>query len=142
MSDSFYTGLPRSDARFPYWAPVLGAQPLIHEPERTLEQALADAPAQGVPSQIVRPDPWPEVAVGVATAAVGGAITGGIAAGSWNGAGIGAGLCTAGWSGFTLIGSYRDLGRVSRTVLGLASVAGLSSVALGVWLRSRRKRGL
>ena len=142
MTNSFYTPLPRTDPRFPHFAPMLGAQPLLHEPERTLEQALADAAPQGAPSMMVRPDPWPEVTVGVGTAAISGAITGGVAAGSWNGAGIGAGLCMTGWSAFTLVGSYNELGSKAKTVLGVSSVAGLAAVGLGLWLRSRRKRGL
>ena len=133
-----HTGHPRSDTRFPHFAPVLGAQPLIHEPGRGLESVLADAEPEGTPSSIVAPDPWPEVSVGVATAALSGGIIGGVAAGHWPGASIGAGVSTAAWSAFTLFGSYRDLGPRARTVLGVAAGAGVLITGLGFWLRRRR----
>jgi len=134
----FYTGHPKVDARFPHFAPVLGAQPLVHEPGRGLESVLGDAEPDGVPSQIVAPDPWPEVSVGVATAALSGGLVGGIAAGHWPGASIGAGLSTAAWSVFTLFGSFHDLGPRARTVLGGAAVTGVLMTGLGFWLRGRR----
>lgn len=140
MSDNFGTGYPRIDMRFPHVAPVLGAQPLIREPERVVESALIDAPVAG-PQPGVRPDPWPEVAVGVATAALSGAITGGVAAGSWAGAGIGAGVCSTTWSGWTFLGSYRELGPKAKTVLGVSALAGLAAVGFGVWQRNRRRGG-
>ena len=137
---TMHTGYPKVDARFPHFAPMLGSLPLINEPERTLEQALADAESPHAPSLSIRPDPWPEVAVGLATAAVSGAVTGGVAAGSWGGAGIGAGLCSSAWSGFTLFSSYRELGPKSRAVLGVSAVVGLGTVVYGIWSRSRRAR--
>ena len=135
-----HTAYPRVDQRFPHFAPMLGSMPLINEPERTLEQALADAePAPS--SNTLRPAPWPEVAVGVATAAVSGGITGGVAAGTWLGAGIGAGLCSTAWSGLTLLSSYRELGPKAKIVLGMSAAVGLGTVALGLWSRSRRRTG-
>lgn len=134
------TSYPRVDQRFPHFAPLLGAQPLIHEPERTLEQALADAEPRPA-SQLLRQDPWPEVAVGVATAAFSGGVTGGVAAGSWLGASIGAGLCSMAWSGLTLLSSYNELGPKAKAVLGVSTAVGLGTVALGLWTRSRRRAG-
>lgn len=131
-----HTGFPRISAGLPHMAPVLGAQPLIHEPERGLEQALTDAEAPR--SGDVRPDPWPEVAVGVGTAALSGGLTGGVAAGSWAGAGIGAGVTVAGWSAFTLFGSWRELGPKARAVLGTSLAVGGIGTAVGLYLRSRR----
>jgi hypothetical protein len=135
---TLHTSYPRVDMRFPHFAPALGALPLLNEPERTLEQALADAESANAPSSAIRPDPWPEVMVGSFTAAVSGAITGGVAAGSWAGAGIGAGLCSSAWSGFTLFSSYRDLGPRAKTVLGVSAGVGLVAVAAGLWARHRR----
>lgn len=133
-----HTAYPRIDAQFPHFAPALGAQPLINQPERSVEQALTDS-APGPASGDIRSDPWPEVAVGVGTAAFSGAITGGIAAGSWPGAGIGAGVNMAAWSAFTLLGSWRNLGSQARTVLASGLVAGIAGVGAGVWLRRRRE---
>src|SRR4030042_740180 len=100
------TGYPKIDARFPHLAPILGAQPLVHE--RSLESALSD---QETPrSNAVREDPWPEVAVGVGTAALAGGLTGGLAAGSWTGAGIGAGANVAAWGAVPLFGSRGPAG--------------------------------
>lgn len=131
-----HTGFPSVDARFPQMAPILGAQPLLHEPERDLEAALADreAPRSGE----VRADPWPEVAVGVGTAALSGGLTGGIAAGTWPGAAIGAGVTVAGWSAFTLFGSWAVLGPKAKAVLGSALALGGAGTALGIYLRGRR----
>lgn len=134
-----HTGFPRVNSRMPHFAPVFGAQPLIHEPERHVESALGDAEPAPSTGQ-VRPDPWPEVAIGIGTAALSGGITGGVAAGSWTGAGIGAGVNAAAWSAWTLFGSWRELGPRARGVLGSALVVGASSTALGLWIRARRRR--
>lgn len=133
-----HTGTPQVDPRFPHFAPIMGAQPLINEPEQTLEQALADAPVRV--TQQLRPDPWPEVAVGVGTAAFSGAVTGGIAAGSWVGAGIGAGLTASAWSGFTFLQGWRAMGSRARGVLASAFVVGAVGAIGGVWWRQRGRR--
>lgn len=138
MSRSLRTAYPRQDMRFPHFAPMLGAQPLLHEPERTLETALADAEPGAPPASTIRPDPWPEVMVGSLTAAFSGGITGGVAASSWLGASIGAGLCASAWSGFTLFSSYRELGPKAKTVLGVSAGLGAVMVAAGLWVRHRR----
>lgn len=136
MSDRLHTSYPGVDPRFPHFASVLGAQPLINQPERTVEEALSDAPVER-PSGEVRTDPWPEVSVGVGTAALSGALIGGVAAGSWTGAGIGAGANTGAWSAFTLFNAWRHLGPRARAVLTTSLVLGASSAVLGVWLRNR-----
>jgi len=131
-----HTSTPQVDPSFPHHAPILGAQALLHEPERTLERALTDAP---VPvSETMRPDPWPEVSVGVGTALLSGALTGGVAAGSWRGASIGAALSAGAWSGWTLLNGWRALGPKARTVLGVSSFVGVAGAAFGVYQRRAR----
>lgn len=140
MADRLHTNFPRVDSRFPHYAPALGAQPLIHQPERGLESALGDMEPTTPAANTVRADPWPEVTVGVATALASGAVTGGVAAGSWLGASIGGGLSAALWSGWTLFGSWRELGPNARSVLGGAVTLGLGTMAVGVWMRKRGGR--
>lgn len=134
---NLHTAYPSVDARLPHFAPIFGAQPLVAEPERVLEQALTDAPTPIATS--VRADPWPEVGVGITMAAVSGAVTGGVAAGGWNGAGIGAGVNVAAWSLFTLLNGWRALGARSRTVLGSSLVVGAAAVGVGFWMRRRTR---
>lgn len=116
---------------------MMGAQPLINQPERTLEEALTDTPATRLGD--IRQDPWPEVSVGITTAAASGALTGGIAAGSWSGAGIGAGLNTTAWSLFTLLNSWRVTGPRARGVLVGATVVGALITGTSLYLRRRRR---
>lgn len=129
-----HTAAPQVDPAFPHHAPVLGAQALLHEPEATLERALTDGP---VPVGGLRPDPWPEIAVGIGTAAFSGAVTGGVAAGSWRGAGIGAALTAGAWSGWTLLNGWRALGPRARTTLGVGALVGATATLFGV-LRRRK----
>lgn len=117
---------------------MLGAQALLHEPERTLEQALTDGP---VPiGQDIRRDPWPEVGVGAATAALSGALTGGVAAGTWNGAGIGAAVTVGAWSGWTLLNGWRSLGPKAKSVLGLTMAGAALAGLVGVQKRRKGRR--
>ncbi len=82
-------------------------------------------------------EPLPEVALGLVTSGMSGAVTGGIAAGTWRGALIGMGVNMGAWSLMTLLGSWRDMGEKGRYALGGSAL--LSAVLAAGMVFSRRE---
>lgn len=152
-----YTGYPRI-TRWPHMAPALGAQPIpgfarpiavpgyaqgAPQPAQSpdsgfsglgtaIDPDTATAPLSpaNTPSEVL-----PEAFLGIGTAALSGAITGGVAAGSMRGAGIGASLNMGLWSMFTVLGSWRDLPTLPRNVLLVTTGVGLLGAAALYWTR-------
>ena len=79
--------------------------------------------------------------VGVATAALGGAATGGLAAESWIGAGIGAGFNASLWSALTLVGSWKVSDTGTKVILGGTTVAGAIATLYFYFKRHHQRKG-
>lgn len=124
-----FVTFPQVDPRIPHHAPMLGATPLPAVPQG------GEVDASGTTSGFA--DPLPEVLLGLATSGLSGALTGGVAAGSWRGAGIGAAATATVWSVLTLLGSWRHTGLGSRIALGLAVVLG-GATSAGLILTRRK----
>lgn len=142
-----FTGFPQVRQSLPHFAPVLGAMtiPGINRmptstttmPHQSSDQTVVpDAVLDAMQAQTTplapagpAPAPVPEVLLGIGTAGISGAITGGIAASSWRGAAIGAGVNAGLWSGFTLLGGWNGLSKGSRVALGLTTGVGLAAAA-------------
>jgi hypothetical protein len=124
------TALPLADARLPFHAPIVGAMPLPYVPAaRELSGELGSV----TPNAADPTEPLAETALGELLAAVSGAATGGVAAGTWAGAATGAALTVAGWSLFSLVGSWHAVGPKTKAALGVSTlVAGALTTALVV----------
>jgi len=146
-----YTGFPQVGT-LPHLAPVFGAMPIpgvsrmptaMQEPAVTDQiptmtpDAVLDATGRSAPLATApgAGTPLPEVMLGIGTASLSGAITGGIAASSWRGAGIGAGVNAGLWSSFTLLGGWNTLSTGSRAALGLTAAGGLIGAAVLAFMR-------
>lgn len=125
---------------FPPFAPTLGVMnpPRVHpaevsgEPEPHRGWAPANLNAVGATDAV------PEALLGVGTASLSGALTGGLAAGSWRGAAIGAGATAGMWSAFNLLSSWRTTTAATKATLGVSALLG-SALAAALYIQ-RRKR--
>ncbi len=99
----------------------------------TLSNQTPSTPGSGITSR----EPLPEVALGLVTSGMSGAVTGGIAAGTWRGAFIGMGVNMGAWSLMTLLGSWRDMGEKGRYALGSSAL--LSAVLTAGMVFSRKE---
>ncbi len=88
---------------------------------------------------ITSTEPLPEVALGLVTSGMSGAVTGGIAAGTWRGAFIGMGVNMGAWSLMTLLGSWRDMGEKGRYALGSSALLGTLLAAGMVFSRRQEE---
>lgn len=136
-----HTAFPQTDVRIPPFAPALGAMSLPrvqHAGEVSGEPNRGTAGGMMVMGMGADPlEPLPESLLGLTTAGMSGALTGGIAASSWYGAGIGAAVNVGLWSLFNLIGAWRTTGPKTKVVMGLGALLG-TSTAVGLFLGRKK----
>jgi len=149
MTQRIHTPFPKTDFRFPHFAPIFGAMtmPYVSSDEMSGVPGMGAADPTNANGPIPVPmspavpttntEPLPEVALGLVTSGMSGAVTGGIAAGTWRGAFIGMGVNMGAWSLMTLLGSWRDMGEKGRYALGGSAV--LSAVLAAGMVFSRRE---
>lgn len=123
-----FTTYPEVHSKMPHFAPALGAMPMPTQAGGIVMDEIKGLTG----SEMLGP-----AVVGVGTAGLGGALTGGLAAGTWKGALIGAGLNAGLWGAFTLFGAWGSADKNTKIALGGAAAVGLGLAGFFIWRRYR-----